>query len=167
MYEEDSYFDGGLLQQIGWTLLGSLVSTITFGLGAPFACCLLYRWEANHTVINGHRLLFTGTAWELFKQWIKWLLLSIITIGIYSLWIPIKLKKWRIAHTKFVDEYSMPGLDDQSSEAALDEENNTEGITKDKSIESTIRTEQQKNSKKETAGSLVDEYKINQPGRVD
>jgi len=62
---------------------------------------MLYGWEAKHTVIEGRRLEFTGTAAGLFGQWVKWLLLSIITIGIYSFWVNIKLKKWRTEHTRF------------------------------------------------------------------
>ena len=33
--ENNSYFDGGLLQLIGWKLLGALVTTITLGICAP------------------------------------------------------------------------------------------------------------------------------------
>ncbi len=46
---EKSYFDGGLLQQIGWTLLGSFITLITFGICYPWAICMMYRWETKHT----------------------------------------------------------------------------------------------------------------------
>jgi len=100
--EEKSYFDGGLLQLIGWKILGSLVTICTLGICFPWAYTMIYAWEAKHTVINGHRLVFDGTALELFGHWIKWLLLSIITLGIYSFWVSIDLKKWKIKHTHFV-----------------------------------------------------------------
>lgn len=99
----ESYFDGGLLQLIGWRILGMLVTVLTFGICYPWAYCMVYRWEASHTVINGRRLRFTGTAVQLFGNWIKWLLLTIITVGIYSFWLAIKLKKWQIKHTEFAD----------------------------------------------------------------
>lgn len=98
---ETSYFDGGLLQLIGWRLLGGLVTTLTLGICFPWAFCMIYKWETNHTVVNGQRLEFDGTAVQLFGNWIKWLLLSIITIGIYSFWVAIALKKWQIKHTHF------------------------------------------------------------------
>ena len=97
----DSYFDGGLLQLIGWTLLGMLVTVLTAGICLPWAYCMIYRWEASHTVINGYRLSFDGTALELFGKWILWLLLTIVTVGIYSFWVGIKLKKWKASHTHF------------------------------------------------------------------
>lgn len=98
-----SYFDGGLLQLIGWQILGSLVTVLTLGICFPWAICMIYSWEAKHTVINGHRLRFTGTAMQLFGQWIIWLLLCLVTCGIYSFWLNIALKKWKVRHTEFAD----------------------------------------------------------------
>ena len=100
---EKSYFDGGLLQLIGWQILGGLVTARTFGICYPWAICMIYRWEAKHTVINGRRLKFNGTAMQLFGNWIKWLLLTIITLGIYSFWLNIKLIQWKTKHTEFAD----------------------------------------------------------------
>ena len=101
--EEKSYFDGGLLQLIGWKLLGTIITTLTLGICFPWAICMVYNWETKHTVINGRRLKFDGTAIGLFGLWIKWLLLCIITFGIYSFWVQISLKKWRTKHTSFVN----------------------------------------------------------------
>lgn len=101
--DSESYFDGGLLQLMGWSILGFLVTVCTFGICFPWALCMIYRWEARHSVINGKRLRFDGTAPGLFVMWLKWLLLSIITFGIYSFWIAISLKKWKIQYTHFAD----------------------------------------------------------------
>ncbi|MBR3539204.1 MAG: DUF898 family protein [Lachnospiraceae bacterium] len=96
-----SDFDGGLLQLIGWTLLGGLITICTVGICLPWAFTMIYNWETKHTVISGHRLAFDGTAIGLFGNWIKWFLLSIITLGIYSFWLQIKLKKWIVSHTHY------------------------------------------------------------------
>ena len=97
----ESYFDGGLLQLIGWTLLGGLVSAVTLGLCTPWACTMLYGWEINHSVINGRRMHFDGSAWGLFGNWIKWFLLTLITLGIYGFWLDIKLEKWIVSNSHF------------------------------------------------------------------
>lgn len=97
MYE--SYFDGGLAQLVGYRILGFLVTALTLGICFPWAFCMIYRWEAKHTVINGMRLRFDSTAMQLFGNWIKWLLLTFITLGIYGFWLGIKLKKWQVKHT--------------------------------------------------------------------
>lgn len=98
---EKSYFYGGLLQLIGWKLLGALITICTFGICYPWAFCMVYSWKAKYTAINGKRLQFNGTAVGLFGNWIKCLLLTVITCGIYSFWIVIALKKWKIKHTEF------------------------------------------------------------------
>ena len=85
---EKSYFDGKLLQYIGWLILGGLITACTFGICYPWALCMIYGWKIRHTVINGKRLEFDGSAIGLFGQWIKWLLLCIITLGIYSTLVP-------------------------------------------------------------------------------
>lgn len=100
---EKSYFDGGLLQLIGWRILGSLVTIFTLGICFPWAFTMIYSWETKHTVIEGRRLKFNGTAISLFGQWIKWLLLTIITLGIYGFWVSIALKKWKTKHTHFAN----------------------------------------------------------------
>ena len=46
---ERSYFDGGLLQLIGWTLLGSLISAFTLGICHPWAVCMIYSRKTKHT----------------------------------------------------------------------------------------------------------------------
>ena len=72
--EERSYFDGGLLSYIGWIILGSFITTCT-----------------------------VGTAMGLFGNWIKWLLLIIVTLGIYSFWVHIKLEQWKVKNTTFLN----------------------------------------------------------------
>lgn len=100
---QNSYFDGGLLQLIGWRLIGALITVVTLGICYPWALCMVYGWETKHTVINGHRLVFDGSAVGLFGNWVKWLLLCVITVGIYSLWLGIALKKWKTKHTHFAN----------------------------------------------------------------
>ena len=99
----ESYFDGGLFQLIGWTILGFLVTVFTLGICFPWSYTMIFRWEAHHTVINGRRLVFDGTAVQLFGLWVKWFFLTIITLGIYGFWVNISLKKWSVKHTRFVN----------------------------------------------------------------
>ena len=98
---EKSYFDGSLLELIGWSILGGILTTITLGIFYPWALCMIYSWKINHTVVEGKRLQFNGKAVSLFSQWVKWLLLCIVTLGIYSFWISIALEKWKVKNTSF------------------------------------------------------------------
>ena len=95
----ESKFTGGLLGMIGIGILQAIIIFLTLGLGAPWAICLKESWYVNHTIINGHKLTFDGTGGQLFGNYIKWFLLTIITFGIYSLWLSIKMKQWVVSHT--------------------------------------------------------------------
>lgn len=99
----ESTFDGGLFELIGRNILGSLITTITLGICYPLAVCFVYSWEIDHTIIEGRRLKFTGKAIGLWGNWIKWTLLSLITLGIYAFWVPIKIRKWKASHTIFAN----------------------------------------------------------------
>lgn len=100
-YGRSSFFDGGLLQFIGWSILGILITFFTLGICYPWALTMLYGWKINHTVIDGKRMSFHGSAIGLFGNWIKWLLLTIVTLGIYSFWVNIKLEDWKAKNTSF------------------------------------------------------------------
>lgn len=94
-------FDGGAGTYIGTLILGFLITTITLGICYPFALVLKERWRAKHTFIDGQQLVFTGSAVGLFGHWIKWFLLSVITLGIYLFWVGPRLQHWVTVNTEF------------------------------------------------------------------
>jgi len=95
----ESKFDGGLLGIIGIGILEFIICLCTLGIGLPWAVCIEERWYAKHTTIDGQQVIFDGTGGQLFGQYIKWLLLTIITLGIYSFWLSLKMKAWVVSHT--------------------------------------------------------------------
>jgi len=97
----ESYFDGWLIQRIGWRLLGLLITLCTGFICFPWAMCYYYRWETKHTVIKGRRLRFDGKGGQLFGRYILWLFLTVITCGIFVFWLTNKVKKWKAKHTVF------------------------------------------------------------------
>ncbi len=99
----ESKFSGGLLGYIGISILQSLIIAFTLGIGTPWAVCLYQKWLAKHTTYDGKKVVFDGTGGQLFGTYIKWFLLAIVTIGIYGLWIPIKMQAWVVKHTHLVD----------------------------------------------------------------
>jgi len=99
----NSFFDGGLFAFIGLNIVGVLITILTLGICYPWAVCLVYKWEIEHTVIDGKRLKFSGTALGLFGNWIKWWFFTFITFGIYGFWTFIKVKDWKAKNTSFVN----------------------------------------------------------------
>lgn len=94
-------FHGGAATYVGTALLGALITICTLGICYPFALVLRERWRAKHSTIDGFPLVFTGSATALFGNWIKWLFLSVITCGIYLLWVGPRIAEWKWEHTDF------------------------------------------------------------------
>ena len=86
----------------GWfinALVASLIISFSFGIATPYAYCRMVRWTQENTTYNGQRVVFRGQASSLMGKWLLWMLLTIVTCGIYSLWIPVKLDQWRVSNT--------------------------------------------------------------------
>ena len=63
-------------------------------------------------MINGRRLRFTAGGFSLIGLWIKWWLLTLLTLGIYFFWVIPSLNKWVVEHTDFEDEVFPDESDD-------------------------------------------------------
>jgi uncharacterized membrane protein YjgN (DUF898 family) len=100
-------FDGGAGTYFGTALLAFLITVFTLGLCYPFGLVLRERWRAKHSYIEGRQLAFNGSAWGLFGLWWKWLILIIITIGIYSFWVGPRIYRWKWEHTSWAQQ--VPG----------------------------------------------------------
>ncbi len=88
-------FDGGALTYLGTGILALVITIFSAGILYPFAIVLKQRWRAKHSYI------FTGSAWGLFGNWLKWLFLSIITLGIYLFWVGPRIQRWIWQNTDF------------------------------------------------------------------
>ncbi|MCD8372873.1 MAG: DUF898 domain-containing protein [Clostridia bacterium] len=100
----DSRFTGGtfkLLLLLAALYLGTIFS---LGIAYPWLACLVYRWEIKNTVINGKKQYFDGKGADLFKNYIKWLLLTIVTLSVYKLWLSRNVMVWKVSHTHFEGE---------------------------------------------------------------
>lgn len=99
----ESKFTGGLLGLIGINLLQGFLMMITLGLAFPWTVCIKQRWLARHTYLDGRQLVFDGTGGQLFGNYIKWFLLTIVTFGIYGFWLSLKMQAWIVKHTHIVE----------------------------------------------------------------
>lgn len=102
--EKKSRFTSGAFGLFFIRLLVTLVSTITLGLAYPSMVCFYYKWVAANTEINGRKTYFDGNGLQLFGKYVLWVFLTVITLGIYSFWLVVKMKQWIVSHTHYVDE---------------------------------------------------------------
>lgn len=101
--ETNSYFDGSVIEMIIYSMIAGLITIVTFGLGAAFGIVIVIKWQTEHTVINGKRLMFVGTGIDLFVKSLIWGILTIITFGIYGFWAKVNFMKWKAENTKFAE----------------------------------------------------------------
>ena len=66
--------------------------------------CMLLRWQARHTTVCGKRMCFDGKGLHLIGRYLLWGLLTVVTLGIYGLWMGVNMKKWQTKHTHFQGE---------------------------------------------------------------
>lgn len=96
----ESKFTGGAFGNFFRNLAVVLGSICTLGIAYPFLRCWYIKWKVQRTYINGNRLTFDGKGGELFRKYIIWLLLSIVTFGIYYIVkMSINLVAWETKHT--------------------------------------------------------------------
>ena len=97
----ESKFIGRFWPYFGRSLLASFLSGITLGIAAPWCFCWLYKWHKEHTLVDGYKQTFDGKGIQLWGKILLWLLLTVITLGIYSFYLPIAWSKWIAKHTHF------------------------------------------------------------------
>lgn len=98
-----STFNGTVLGYLGVTLLAGLVAGITLGILTPWAECYIRRWTAEHSTIDGHQVVFEGKWTELWVKYLVWGLLTLVTLGIYGFWVPVKHQTWINENTHLAD----------------------------------------------------------------
>ncbi|MBE7077069.1 MAG: DUF898 domain-containing protein [Clostridiales bacterium] len=76
-----------------------VVAAICVLIGLAWAGIKFMKWEAKHFVISNNEFKFDANAFQLLGTCIKWLFLTVITVGIYGLWLPIKVRNWKAKHT--------------------------------------------------------------------
>jgi hypothetical protein len=94
-----SEFTGSAFGLLGVNFVAFLVTILTLFFGLPAMVCYKQRWMARHTIVDNRHLTFDGTAGQLFGKWIGWLILMVLTAGIYLFFIPMRMQKWVISHT--------------------------------------------------------------------
>jgi uncharacterized membrane protein YjgN (DUF898 family) len=87
-------FDGDVTGYLGTRLLALLLTVLTLGFGFPYAVVLVQRWNARHLTLGGSRLVFTGRAGDLLRQWVVWWPCVLLTVGFYAFAVFPRVIRW-------------------------------------------------------------------------
>ena len=96
-----SGFTATVFELFSEKLLMIWVSLVTLGIAYPWLKCHYESFKASKTYIKGRRLVFVGKGGELAKKYFLWAFLSVITFGIFSIFVSDKMHKWVIEHTHY------------------------------------------------------------------
>ena len=81
--------------RLGWLFL----STISLGLAMPWVHTRLLRFDTVHTRVGGSPLVFRGKGLRLLGECLRLVLLSVITLGLYGFFWPVRYRRWRLGNT--------------------------------------------------------------------
>lgn len=94
-------FDGDGIGYVR-TRLGALAITVlTLGFGVPYALVLVKRWNAQHLVLGGSRVVFTGRAGDLMPDWVRWWPCVVLTLGCYGFVVFPRVISWVWENTDY------------------------------------------------------------------
>lgn len=104
-------FSFALIDQL---IPGIIILYLMFFAFMPLAIHGSYRYRMSRTSWRGIRFGYRGDKWVLFFNFFKWVFLTIITLGLYSAWMSVKMQTYiygnlRAGDAKFKFEAS--GLD--------------------------------------------------------
>lgn len=124
-----SKFTGSTFGLIGMYIVFIVLTACTFGIGTPWAVCMLMRWMVKHTVIDGKKLTFEGKGGRYLGKLLLWSIPGVLICGLivyatmyiqdisavtlltvvgvvlmvfYVFWLVIREMKWFTKNTHFV-----------------------------------------------------------------
>jgi len=95
-------------------VLGLILLYLMLFAFLPLAIHGSYRYRMSRTSWRGIRFGYRGNKMELFWNFLKWIFLTIITLGIYSAWMSVNLRKYVYSNVKAGDtefKYDASGLE--------------------------------------------------------
>lgn len=87
--------------QATWVWIPLLIFYLAIFLLMPLAIFGAWRYRVSRTSWRGIFLSFDGKLSVFFKMFLGQLLLTIVTLGLYSPWMQVKIQKYLFEHTRF------------------------------------------------------------------
>lgn len=100
----ESKFNGKMFGLFGIRIISYIMiipSVFTLGFAGCWAKLLKLRWMNEHKKIDGVQIRCEATTGAFWRKKVVWIILSIVTCGIYLLFIGNKVNKWISQYNKF------------------------------------------------------------------
>lgn len=103
----------GLISSLGidfLTILVMLALYIAYIVAIPYVIHQALKYDNANTTYNGIRMGYRGDLEEFIKLFIKGLLLTLVSLGIYGAWFGVEMRKYTTQHTRLGNvEFSFEG----------------------------------------------------------
>ena len=86
------------------TILFLYLGVAVIGVGFALVNFIYLEWTINHVAIYGSGLEYVGRTVDKYCHFVKWILLTFLTVGAYALLIPLRIKEWRMKNVAPVAE---------------------------------------------------------------
>jgi len=97
------FFIGYILLMYVSPILSILFLYLSFFAIIPFAIHGSFRYRMSRTSYRGIRFGYRGDRNELLKKFFKWVFFTIITLGIYSAWLQMNLRRYTHQNIRYGD----------------------------------------------------------------
>ena len=95
----DSFYDGPAGEYLGQGLVASLLIVLSCGISQPWQRVRLIKFDLEHSVVNGDRMIFEGTGAQNWDENSINSILTVVTCGIYASWGIARMNRWVYRHT--------------------------------------------------------------------
>ena len=97
--DERGNFDGSGFEFFGYSTLLTAISAATLQLAGAWAVSVMEKWEMSHVILDKDRLIYKGSAVDLFGKFFVSVILTLITCFIYLPWGIVSICKYICKNT--------------------------------------------------------------------
>ena len=118
-------YSGQGVDILGLVLIGSILNFITFGLYFPWMINSIIKYVCRHAHVADHvgsesvRVEFTGSGSDLFGRFVLWMILTVVTFGLYAPWAVNGIYAYVVEHIKVHVAADSSGSQDSGTSVPL------------------------------------------------
>lgn len=113
-HREKSNLNMSVFDNVALNIGTGIISIFTLGIGYPLAAAIKAKYINDRKILSNKKIEFKGTAGEIYITFIKWVILIVLTLGVYIFWIERNILRWTTENTNFKE------VDNQDKDSFFD-----------------------------------------------